>query len=144
VPDTNALLFKPDFANWRPPSGAWTVVLVPQVLRELDALKMRPGVGEKAASVVRRIKSYAGRGDTFVGVPLAGRLRLMEVAIDPDMTRTLSWLRGGHGDDELLASALELRWADLGAVVCLATLDRNLQNKARLARCPYWDVDDET
>jgi hypothetical protein len=46
-----------DLETWRPPGGAWTVVLVPQVLRELDTLKMRSGnVGEKADGVIRRVK----------------------------------------------------------------------------------------
>lgn len=76
-------------------------------------------------------------------MPVAGSLRLREVAVDPDMTDSLPWLRAGHGDDELLASVLELRCEDLNAVVALATRDRNLQNKARLARCPYLDVEDE-
>lgn len=143
VPDTNALLYKPDLESWRPPEGVWTVVLVPQVLRELDALKMRRDVGEKATGVIRRVKEYARRGDTFGGVPIAGSLRLREVAIDPDITDTLPWLRAGHGDDELLASVLELRCEDLNAVVALATRDRNLQNKARLGRCPYLDVEGE-
>ena len=59
------------------------------------------------------------------------------------MADTLPWLRGGHADDELLASVLELRCQDLNAVVALATRDRNLQNKARFARCPHLDVEDE-
>jgi rRNA-processing protein FCF1 len=144
VPDTNALLFKPDLETWRPPDGAWTVVLVPQVLRELDALKMRSGnVGEKAAGVIRRVKEYARRGDTFKGVKVAGSLSLREVAVDADMNDTLAWLRAEHADDGLLASVLELRCQDLNAVVALATRDRNLQNKARVARCPYLDVEDE-
>jgi rRNA-processing protein FCF1 len=143
VPDTNALLFKPDLETWHPPGGAWTVVLVPQVLRELDALKMRHGdLGEKAAAVIRRVKEYARRGDTFKGVKLGGALSLREVAVDPDMADTLPWLRGGHADDELLASVLELRCQDLNAVVALATRDRNLQNKARFARCLHLDVED--
>ena len=144
VPDTNALLFKPDLETWRPPGGAWTVVLVPQVLRELDALKMRHGdVGEKASAVIRRVKEYARRGDTFKGVNVGGGLSLREVAVDADMADTLPWLRGGHADDELLASVLELRCQDLNAVVALATRDRNLQNKARFARCLHLDVEDD-
>jgi PIN domain len=104
VPDTNALLFKPELADWRPPEGEWTVVLVPQVLRELDAIKMRTNdVGKKADGVIRRIKEYARRGDSFVGVSIAVRLSMREVAIDPDMSETLSWLQAGHGDDEGLA-----------------------------------------
>jgi hypothetical protein len=143
VPDTNALLFKPDLTRWQPPGRDWTIVLVPQVLRELDSLKLRKDVGDKAASIIRRVKDLGRRGDTFDGVPIVGSLRLREVAIDADMTDTLPWLRAGHGDDELLASVLELRCRDLNAVVALATRDRNLQNKARLARCPYLDVEDE-
>lgn len=140
VPDTNALLFKPDLETWRPPGGAWTVVLVPQVLRELDAVKMRRGdVADKAAGVIRRVKEYARRGDTFKGVPIADSLSLREVAVDADMGDTLPWLRAGHGDDELLAGVLELRCQDLSAVVALASRDRNLQNNARLARCLYLD-----
>jgi predicted ribonuclease YlaK len=145
VPDTNALLYKPELESWKPPGGAWTIVLVPQVLRELDALKMRRDVGPKAESVIRRIKEYARRGDSFVSVPIARRrnLQMREVAIDPDMTDSLPWLKANHADDQLLASVLELRCEDLGAVVALATRDRNLQNKARLARCPYLDVESE-
>jgi len=86
VPDTNALLFKPDLATWQPPDGARTVVLVLQMLRELDALKLRRGaVGEKATSVIRRVKEYARRGDTFEGVPVAGAL----AARRPQRARTV-------------------------------------------------------
>lgn len=56
----------------------------------LEALQAQPGVGEKAAGVIRRIREYARRGDTFSGVPLAPRLRLREVAVGADMTTTLS------------------------------------------------------
>ncbi len=143
VADTNALLFKPDLDQWAPPGGDWTVVLVPQVLRELDGLKMRRDLAEKATGVIKRIKEYGRRGDTFEGVTIAGDLKFQEVAVDADMSDTLTWLRAGHADDELLASALELRTENLQAVVALATRDRNLQNKAGLARLPYLDVEDD-
>jgi predicted ribonuclease YlaK len=117
---------------------------VPQVLRELDGIKMRPhDLGKKADGVIRRIKEYARRGDSFVGVPINASLTMGEVASDPDMTGTLSWLQAGHGDDELLASVLDLRCLDLKTVVSLATRDRNLQNKARLARVAYLDVEED-
>lgn len=143
VPDTNALLYKPDLERWEPPAGEWTAVLVPQVVRELDQLKLRPAVSQKAEGVVRRLKEYGRRGDTLVGVRIASRLRLRELAVDADMARAPSWLQRGHADDELLASVLELQWDDLKARVVLATRDRNLQNKARFARVPYLDVEDE-
>ncbi len=142
VPDTNALLYKPELADWTPPDGPWTVVLVPQVLRELDQIKMRPNeLGKKADGVIRRIKEYSRRGDTFVSVRISDLLAMREVAIDPDMASTLPWLQAGHADDELLASALELRGDNLNAALALATRDRNLQNKARLASVPYLDVE---
>ena len=67
---------------------------------------------------------------------------MREVPVDADMRNTLSWLRAGHEDDELLASVLELKWRDLSAEVVLVTRDRNLQNKARFARVDYVDVED--
>lgn len=143
VPDTNALLYKPAIENWQLGGEAWTIVLVPQVVRELDAKKLHPRLRDKAESVIRRLKEYGRRGDTFEGVPVAGQLRLREVAVDADMDAAPSWLRAGHGDDELLASAFELRWQDMSAVVCLATRDRNMQNKARFGRLPYIDVEQE-
>jgi hypothetical protein len=76
-------------------------------------------------------------------VKVAGSLSLREVAVDADMNDTPAWLRAEHADDGLLASVLELCCQDLNAVVALATRDRNLQNKAHVARCPYLDVEDE-
>lgn len=106
VPDTNALLYKPVIQDWEFPPGQATLVLVPQVVRELDAKKQDVRVGDKAEQVIRQLKEYGRRGDTLQGVRLAGDVWLREVAQDPDMAGTLSWLRAGHGDDELLASAL--------------------------------------
>jgi hypothetical protein len=143
VPDTNALLYQPAIERWEPENGPWTAVIVPQVVRELDQLKMgeRP-VAEAAATFIRQLKEYGGRGDTFSGVPLARGNQLREVAVDADMTNTLSWLRADHADDRLLASVLELKWRDLTADVVLVTRDRNLQNKVRLARVSFLDVED--
>lgn len=143
VPDTNAFLFKPALETWNPPQGDWTIVAVPQVIRELDDLKTRPSVTDRATRVIRRFKEYSRRGDTFKGVKVASRLRLREVPVDADMAAAPSWLRPGHGDDELLASILELQWVDLNARVVVATRDRNLQNKARFARVSYLDVEDD-
>lgn len=141
APDTNAVLARPDLEQWNV-GGRQTLVFVPQVIRELDAMKMHDRVGERATAVIGRLKEYGRRGDTFEGVKLAGDLWVREVPIEADMTATLPWLRGGHGDDELLASVLELKWLDLRADVLLVTGDRNLQNKARLARVRCLDVDE--
>ncbi len=143
VPDTNALLYQPAVEEWRAADGPWTAVIVPQVIRELDSLKLgeRP-VAEVAETVIRRLKEYGRRGDTFSGVPLKHGVQLREVPVDANMSDTLSWLRPGHADDELLASVLELKWENLQATVVLVTRDRNLQNKARMARTSYVDVED--
>jgi hypothetical protein len=98
-------------------------------------------IGAKAEAVIGRLKEYGRRGDTFDGVRLAGEVWVREVAIDADMSETVRWLRAGHADDELLASALELRWCDLRADLQVVTRDRNMQNKARLARMRYRDVE---
>lgn len=140
VPDTVAFLRRPDIETWSL-DGAWTVVAVPQVIRELDEKKLDPRLSDKADKVIRRFKEYGRRGDTFRGVKLAGRLSFREVPVEADMNATLPWLRSDVGDDRALASILELRFGDLASAVALVTEDRNMQNKARVAALPYLDVD---
>jgi len=54
VPDTNSAVYQPAFDEWKPNDEPWTLVLVPQVIRELDKLKLRDkAVAEAAASVIR-------------------------------------------------------------------------------------------
>jgi hypothetical protein len=143
VPDSNALVYQPAVEDWNPTDGDWTLVVVPQVIRELDELKLRPGdLGEAAGSFIRRLDGYGERGDTFTGVPLRPRARVRELPIEADMARAPSWLQAGHADDQLLASTLELRWQELNARVVLVTRDRNLRNKARLARVSCVRVED--
>lgn len=143
IPDTNALLFNPEIEKWELENPPYTIVLVPQIIRELDKHKLdrsKP-LGQKAMKLVSKLKEYGRRGDTFKGVHLVGRIIYREVAIEPDMGKTLPWLRSGHGDDEILASSLELKWDNLNATVTLVTGDRNLLNKARLARVNVLDIE---
>jgi len=133
VPDTSALLDRPVLQNWKLDGGPWTVVFVPQVISELDDKKRDPRVADAADKVIRQLDEFDRRGDTFVGVPLAGRLRAREVAVGPDMSRTLPWLRAETPDDRVVASVLELVLRDLSARVALVASDRNVRNKARLA-----------
>lgn len=113
VPDTNALIHEPAIETWQLPQGPCSLVFVPQVVRELDAKKMDARIGEKASAVIRRLKEYGRRGDTFVGVPLVGGTTVREVAHDASVDESLAWLRASHADDQLLASVLALKWADL-------------------------------
>lgn len=133
VADTSALLDRPQMQDWRLDGGPWTVVFVPQVLAELDDKKRDPRVAAAADKVIRQLDEFDRRGDTFVGVPLAGRLRAREIAVGPDMTRTLPWLNAETPDDLIVASALELVLRDLRGRVALLASDRNVRNKARLA-----------
>lgn len=133
VADTSALLDRPDLQAWRLEGGSWTVVLLPQVHSELDERKRDPRTREAAQKVINQIEDFARRGDTVVGVPLAGRLKLREVPTSPDMSKTLPWLRPEVPDDAIIAGALELVWRDLTAQLAVAASDRNLRNKARLA-----------
>jgi hypothetical protein len=133
VADTSALLDRPLMQDWKLDGGAWTVVLVPQVLAELDDKKRDPRLADAADKVIRQLDEFDRRGDTFAGVPLAGALRVREVAIGPDMTRTLPWLRADTPDDRIIASALELVLHDLRGRVAVLASDRNVRNKARLA-----------
>lgn len=140
VPDTNAILFRPDLEAWQL-DGAWTIVIVPQVTRELDERKDHPKLGERARAFNGRLEDYERRGDTFVGVPLSGLLTVREVPIEADVSLAPKWLRAGHPDDRILASALELSWRDLTATVAIATRDRAMRNKARFSRLATVNVE---
>src|SRR5262249_4002166 len=131
VPDTSALYRNPALEEWATDQRA-TLVLVPQVVRELDRHKVdhpNPDVRKKAESVIRRFEELANRGDTFAGVKLAGKLSFREVALDPDPNSI--GLHRENDDDRLLASALDLKWGTPAGRVLLVTADKNMRNKAR-------------
>jgi hypothetical protein len=133
VADTSALLDRPDLQDWKLDGGRWTVVLVPQVLSELDERKRDPRTADAAQKMIRQIEEFDRRGDTFVGVPLAPKLRVREIAQSPDMSRALPWLRSDTPDDLIIATALELLARDLQGRVAILASDRNVRNKARMA-----------
>lgn len=138
VPDTNALVACPRLSEWAGDGESpATVVLIPQVLRELDDMKQadhKPSLSASATTVLNQVEEFARRGDTFTSVPIAGSLRFREIAVDADAGRSLSWLRPGHADDQILASVLDLSWRFPNTRVVLVTRDRPLRNKARMAR----------
>jgi hypothetical protein len=134
VVDTSALLDRPDLQDWTLDRQPWTVVFMPQVLSELDERKRDPRTREAAQKVIRQLEDFDRRGDTSVGVRLAGKLTVREATISPDMGQTLPWLRSDVPDDLIIAGALELRWRDLTSRVAVAASERNVRNKARHAR----------
>lgn len=133
VADTSALLDYPNLQEWRLDGSPWTLILLPQVLSELDEKKRDSRTRDAAQRVINQVEDFDRRGDTFLGVPLAGNLSVREVPISPNMDETLPWLRAEVPDDMIIAGALELALRDLTSRIVVTASDRNVRNKARLA-----------
>jgi hypothetical protein len=132
VPDTNGLYANPWLEEWEGTDAA-TVVIVPQVNRELDRHKNEGGESvrrQKAELVIRQFEEFARRGNTISGVTVRGRLSYREEAIDVDPDPD-DHLRVGNDDDRILANVLDLRRRHPAQGVVLVTRDQNLKSKAR-------------
>lgn len=139
VPDTNALLYNPNLEEWSfDGSPCFMLILTPAVLSELDQLKVNhrnESVRQKAEGLIRRVKGYRTRGRLTEGVTLrSGRSTLKTLAIEPDMSQTLPWLKVENTDDRILATFIEVMRRHPRCSVALVTRDINLQNKAEFAR----------
>jgi PIN domain-containing protein len=147
VPDTNALLWNPGLEEWRfDEVKRFTLVLTAAVLGELDRLKIEhrnPEVRERAEGLIRRIKSYRGRGDLASGVPLVKNVSAIKtIALEPNVEETLPWLDPSNEDDRILASFVEVMREHVRTSVILVTRDINLQNKAGYAGLPFVEPPD--
>jgi len=141
VPDTNALILGAPLEQWSFDwCDAFTLVLTPTVLAELDELKIahrNPEVRTKAERIIRQIKEYGRRGNLRSGVPIVtGRIKARSIAVEPKLDESLSWLDPTNNDDRLLASTIEIIRQNVRSVVVLVTADINLQNKSTHARLP--------
>jgi rRNA maturation endonuclease Nob1 len=149
VPDTNALIKAPNFADYATIAGQdiFTLVIVPTVLQELDELKVR-GRDEvfrsKVESVIRRIKGLRQQGSLLNGVTVNRTITVQMIAREPDFQTTLSWLTPSNNDDRIVATALSLQVDQPSAIVVLVTGDINLQNKAEQANLPYLEPPETT
>lgn len=145
VPDTNALIQKPDPKAYRQLTGSdkLTIIFLPTVLSELDELKIKskPDFQEKVKSVITRLKGYRNQGNLIDGVTVEKSIKLKMVAAEPNFNRTLSWLDKENNDDRIIASVLEIQRDNPSSAVCIVTSDINLQNKVEMARLSYIDVD---
>ena len=134
VLDTNVLLHDPDaptrFGNLR-------VVLPMQVVEEIDRFKRDSSEkGRNARRISRLLDAHRTKGSLADGVPIEGSERgMLQVAFC--RTETLNQLpaelRGGGGDNNILAVALEqMRCSGLqdAPEVLLVTKDINLRIKA--------------
>lgn len=141
VPDTNALIYNPNIEDWTYDSyPIFEIVLTPTVLEELDKLKVFRGedLRKKSEGLINRINGYRTRGRLIDGVPLRkGISSLRTIALEPDFSTTLPWLRSDNNDDRVLASYVEVIRNHPHSEVLLCTRDINLQNKAEYARLPF-------
>lgn len=147
LPDTNALLGRPDIEQWRLDGvNHFTLVLTPVVLSELDTHKVNhrnEDVRRKSAKIIRKLKEYRRRGSLLDGVSVvAGAITLRSVAAEPNADHSLPWLDFDCADDRFLASSLEMIRENLAAPVFVVTADINMQNKAAFAGIPCLDLDD--
>ena len=137
VPDTNALLSNPKFENWKFPAiKKFNIILIPQVLSELDKLKIyhqNESIKKKANSIIRRIKEYRRRGSLTKGVTIKKDCsKILALATEPNFKETLPWLDSDNSDDRILASFIEVIRSYPNSSVILVTNDINLQNKIEL------------
>jgi len=141
VPDTNSLIYNPDLENWKYDSiPKFELILTPTVLEELDKLKIfrNDDVRKKSEGLITRLKGYRTRGRLIDGIPLRkGVSSLRTMALEPDFSTTLPWLRSDNNDDKIIASFVEVIRNHLHSEVFLCTRDINLQNKAEYARLPF-------
>jgi hypothetical protein len=141
VPDTNVLIRSPDIAGYDRVLGisAYTVVLVPPVLAELDALKVgriSPTVHEKARKFSERIKEWRRRGELHRGVKVQGQVTVRTEGREPSFEASLSWLDPTVADDRIIACVLEVQRRYPTDRVVLLTGDVNLLAKADMAGIP--------
>jgi rRNA-processing protein FCF1 len=147
VPDTNALLWNADLEQWRfERVERFTLLITAAVLGELDRLKIEhrnPEIRERSEGLIRRIKSYRGRGDLSSGVPLVSNVSSIKtIALEPKVEETLPWLDPSSEDDRILASFVEVMREHVRTPVILVTRDINLQNKAEYAGLPFVEPPD--
>lgn len=147
VPDTNALLHNPSLEGWRfDDVPAFTVLLLPTVLAELDALKVNHRVEEvrkKSERIIRQVKEYRRRGRLSEGVTIVRDVsELIAIATEPNMSDSLPWLDSSNNDDRLLASVVDVMRQRPHSPVILVTRDLNLQNKAEFACVPFCEPPD--
>lgn len=141
VPDTNAFLHNPKIETWAfPDASKFRLVLTPTVLSELDRLKVigRDTVKDKAERIIRQIKEYQRRGSLHRGVTIRKDVsELVALAVEPEMSDSLPWLKADNDDDGLIASMVEVMRAYPHSPVILVTRDINAQNKASFAGFPF-------
>jgi predicted ribonuclease YlaK len=148
VPDTNVILRNQDLPSWAAALGvtAFTVLLVPAVLSELDTHKLNhrnENVRKKADTFSNRIRGWRNQGSLSAGVKVQGSVFVRVVAREPDFENTLSWLDPHVMDDRIIASVLEWQRNNPMTSVQLLTADSLLLAKADAAGVPIGELPDK-
>lgn len=144
IPDTNSLIKAPDFERYKDLAGdEITILLMPTVLSELDKLKIvhrDNNFRKKVESVINRIKGYRTQGSLLKGVIVYKTIVIKMIAKEPNFNNTLSWLDKNNNDDRFIASVMEYQVDNPSHRVFLITSDINLQNKAEMAKLPFFET----
>ena len=144
IPDTNSLIILPDLAKYKKlGNDKFILLLTPTVLSELDKLKTihrDEDFRKRINSIINRIKGFRNQGSLLEGVIIDKTITLKMMAKEPDFNKTLSWLDKENNDDRIIASIIEYQVENPSHKVYLVTSDLNLQNKAEMAKLPYYET----
>ena len=145
IPDTNAIVGKPDPIQYKEIAGddSFVFLLLPAVLAELDELKnnhrKNPDFREKVNKVITRIKGWRNQGKLLDGITVNKTITVRATASEPDMQHAPTWLEENNRDDQIIAAVLEVQSSNPAARIVLITGDTNLLNKADAARIEWVD-----
>jgi rRNA-processing protein FCF1 len=141
VVDTNVLLNNPDLDIYTNSLGAKYIVhVVPEVMREIDNIKMKgrsPDVRGMADRANKRLKKYRDNGDVTVKAKVSGSVYVKFEHREPQANGLPTWLDLSVPDDRIVASSLRLQSQHPGSCVVVATGDTNLQTKLTVVRIPF-------
>lgn len=147
IPDTSSLLVSCDPLEYSKKINVekFTILILPTVLAELDELKIlhrNNDVREKAKSVINRFKGWRNQGSLLDGVKVNKSITVKTISNEPDMQKTLTWLKSDVRDDRIIASTIDIQAKYSSSNIILCTQDINLQNKSEAALISFIELDD--
>jgi hypothetical protein len=135
--DTNVFLHFQmfDTVDWPQVLGAQNVclMLTTTVMEELNRHKddaRNPGRQKRAKEILSKLDDILPTDAAGISVPVCQNVTLQEVLGAPDVDWKAARLDPQKGDDYLLASILDFRAANPGAIICLITRDFPVRRKA--------------
>ena len=135
--DTNVFLHFQmfDTVDWPQVLGAQHVclMLTTTVMEELNRHKddaKNPGRQKRAREILSKLDDILPTDTAGISVPVRQNVTLQEILDAPDVDWKAANLDPQKGDDYLLASILDFRAANPGAIICLVTRDFPVRRKA--------------